>query len=330
MIKRRTGYSWIQISNKLKVSGRVLRNWRAGDYLIPLQFCKRAEAKFGVGLPKNIETRRDFWNASRAAKKGALRRLELYGPPGTPEGRRKGGLNSIKSRRLKGTSFIFVRPIQTPPYSERLAELFGILIGDGGITPFQVRVTVDKKTDKEYSKYVKELFEELFGVRASAYELDNRPTIDIVVSRKLLVTYLNQRGLPIGNKIRQEIDIPDWIKAETKFSIACLRGLFDTDGSVYIDRHHYKGNTYENINLAITSASGKLLYSIYEILANLGLTPTISSHRSVRIRKSEQVLDFFGKIGSNNPKHLDKFKMFFGMERYPSGRTGAVSKTAWV
>ena len=330
MIKRRTGYSWIQISNKLKVSGRVLRNWRAGDYLIPLQFCKRAKARFGVGLPKNIETRRDFWNASRAARKGALRRLELYGPPGTPEGRRKGGLNSIKSRRLKGTNFIFVRSIQTPPYSERLAELFGILIGDGGITPFQVRVTVDKKTDKEYSKYVKQLFEDLFGVRASAYELDNRPTIDIVVSRKLLVTYLNQRGLPIGNKIRQEIDIPGWIKPNREFSKACVRGIFDTDGCVYFDSHKIKERNYKSINLAITSASGKLLFSIYEILAREGLAPTISSSRSIRIRKSEQVRQFFDKIGSRNPKHIKKFQGFFKMEGYPSGRTGAVSKTAWA
>ena len=39
-----------------------------------------------------------------------------------------------------------------------------------------------------------------------------------------------------GSKIAQCVTIPAWIKEQDDYLIACLRGLFETDGSVYVDR----------------------------------------------------------------------------------------------
>ena len=329
-LKSSTNLTWSEIANKLGVNNRMFFSWRSGEYTVPLGVCGRIEKIFRVELPPSYKKLNFYWHTKEAGRKGAIKRNSIYGNPGTREGRRKGGLNSLISPKLKKTNFKFLKPIRIPARSGKLAELIGVIIGDGSISRFQTRVTLDKKNDKEYSSYVKYLFETLFSLKPSVYVSNKNSVVEISVSSKALVDYLMKIGLPKGNKITQEIDIPEWIRQDPSFSKSCLRGIFDTDGCVYLDRHRMRGKNYFSINLAITSASGKLLYSIYEILANESFSPTISSPRSIRIRKSKQVKDFFDKIGSNNPKHTRKFEEFTNMERYPSGRTGTVSKTVGV
>lgn len=329
-IKASTRLNWPQIAKRLKVNKNSLKDWRLGRYTIPSDVCNKIDRQFKVALPSGYKRLTLYWHIRDAARKGGIRRYLLYGSPGTPEGRRLGGLNSIKTHRKNLTAFQLPKPVRIPKISPPLAELFGIMIGDGGITELQVKVTLNYYDDRDYLPYVYSLFRELFQIEPGVYNSSERSTSEIALSRKNLVGYFVRKGLPKGNKIFQEIDIPGWIKSNREFSKACVRGIFDTDGCVYFDSHKIKERNYKSINLAITSASGKLLFSIYEILAKEGFTPAISSPRSIRIRKSEQVRQFFDKIGSRNPKHIKKFQGFFKMEGYPSGRTGAVSKTAWA
>ena len=48
-----------------------------------------------------------------------------------------------------------------------------------------------------------------------------------------LINFLEDKGFKPGNKIKNKLRIPSWIKNNRKFLKACLRGLYDTDGSVY-------------------------------------------------------------------------------------------------
>ena len=313
-VKRAANLDWLKIANVLNVQVRMLRGWRSGEFTLPLVVSRKIEKKFGIKLPGHTLLNR-YWHNKKAAKKGALKRYALYGNPGTSGGRRRGGINSLTSNKLRSTNFQYLKTIKIPKDSEELSELIGIMIGNGGITNFQVRVSLNKTDDNKYLPHVCSLFKKLFHTTPTVFH--RKSTSEIQVSRKALVDFLGSKGLPKGNKISQEIDIPEWIKADRNFSCACLRGIFDTDGSVYFDKHS-KGK-YSSINLAITSASGKLLYSIYELLARETFTPTVSSRRSIRLRQGEQIKLFFDKIRSHNPKHLT--------ERYPSGRTGTVSKT---
>ena len=326
-LKNTTGLGWSEISKILGINPRMLRSWRSGEYTIPKDLFEKIEKILGIEPPENYSLKKDFWHIKSAAKKGAYQRYILYGNLGTHEGRRKGGLNSLKSEKLKKTNFKFLKSISSPEYSEQLAELVGILIGDGGITEFQTKVSLGLKTDEEYSLYVRNLIEILFRLNASLIVLKDHSTLEVIVSSKNLVVFLNNLGLPIGNKIKQEIDIPDWIKKNREFSKKCIRGIFDTDGCVYIDKHQRKDHSYSSINVAITSASPKLLDSIYLILLKDGFNPTKSSYRSIRLRKSQEVFRFFNEIGSSNIKHLNRFRKFLNMERYSSGHTSTVSKT---
>lgn len=309
-LKEKSKLPWHTIANQLSVNDRHLRDYKTGKYSIPSSICARIERIYNITLPKTAVIKKDFWNNHSSARAGGLKRIKLYGELGTPEGRKKGGLNSIRSQKLKNTNFKFLKHVYKPKKTKELSELIGIMIGDGGITKLQARVTLNLFDDIIYSVHVASLFEKLFKIDAPIHQYLSRTAVEIIVSSKELVSYLNHLGLPIGNKIKQEIDIPQWIKDNPSFRRACVRGIFDTDGCIYSDKHKIKGRNYHSTNIAIVSASPKLLSSISKILIQDGLNPSTSSYRSIRIRKTRQVVDFFDKIGSNNPKHLARYKKF--------------------
>lgn len=331
-LKIESNLSWLELCRILGVKERMLRFWRSGVLSTPKSLGERIQQAYGIRLPRNVQIVPLYRHLKEASRKGALIRYKLYGNPGTPEGRKRGGLNSLKSLKLRSTNFKFLKPVFKPRHSNKFAELIGILIGDGGISPFQVRVTLGLKTDKEYAHYVKLLFEQLFRVRPSLLESKDRSTIEVVVSSRALVKLLNKAGLPLGNKIKQGIDIPNWIKRNHNFSKLCLRGIFDTDGSVYLDKHRIKGTDYVSMNIAVVSASSNLLTSINEILVRESFTPTRTSKKSIRLRRTTEVMEFFRVVGSKNSKHVKKFDSFLALlkEEYRSGHNGAASKADGV
>jgi len=106
-------------------------------------------------------------NAVREISKsrlGGLRRIALYGNPGTVEGRSKGGRRTISLFHndpvfAKKSGFIIRKEIRYPKRSVRLAELIGIMLGDGGLPgKHQLTISFNNKTDKRYSVYLKSLF----------------------------------------------------------------------------------------------------------------------------------------------------------------------------
>ncbi len=199
-------------------------------------------------------------------------------------------------------------PIRQPAPSTELAEFVGIMIGDGGLSAYQATVSLNQVTDAEYSSYVAHLMERLFGVTPSVFDRTNDLLRSIVVSRIELVHYLNRLGLPIGNKVRQSLDIPFWIQKDPEFKIACLRGLVDTDGSIFTHTYAVKGKTYAYKKLSFTSASPPLLATVCASFESLGLKPRIGSNKDVRLDSKADMERYFEVIGTNNPKHLRRYR----------------------
>lgn len=294
-LKRKAGTNWLEIAKTLRVNNRMLRYWRSGELSIPKFLCDRITELYKISPPKDIKLMPSYWHIKDAARKGGYARYAKYGNLGTPEGRRRGGYNSIKSGALFGTRFVFRKKVDLPKRSATLAKLIGILIGDGGISHFQVRVTLGLKTDREYAFFVKSLLDKLFKTNSSVYQYSKRSTIEVVISSRTAVEFLIKQGLPLGNKIRQKIDIPSWIKKRQGWSRRCLRGIFDTDGSVYLDRHRIKDISYKSINVDFASHSPDLLKSICDILHEEGWTPTLTTKGSIRLRRKKEVVNFFGR-----------------------------------
>lgn len=291
------------------ISRRTLTDIKRGKYSLSSKIKELVYERYSLALPRQIETKKDRWHVLKAARLGAKRYRELYGPLiGTPESRRRGGLNSLK----------------TPRKSVMLAEIIGVFMGDGNMSKRQAHIFLNLEKDRQYANYLKDKIEKLFGVKIS---LSSRPIdtrLVLTASSTKLISFLNKCGLPIGNKIKQGIDIPKWVSHSNTWLRACLRGLFDTDGCTYIDHHRYKDKVYGHICVAITSYSRNLLRSIYKSLVSLGYKPTISDNRNVLIRREAEVLRFFREIQPQNKVHYDKIRLF--QEEYRSGHNGAASK----
>ena len=65
-----------------------------------------------------------------------------------------------------------------------------------------------------------------------------------------------------GSKIKQNVTVPIWIKNNKKHSIKCLKGLIQTDGSIYKDRG------YQMINFV--TAIPQLAKDVQNMITNLG------------------------------------------------------------
>ncbi len=239
------------------------------------------------------------------ARKGGKRRIELYGNPGTAEGRKRGGERSIATHSKRKTAFRTLRKIKFPQPSVALAELLGIFYGDGHIGEYQASVVTSSDTDLELAHYIRASIKELFGILPALSFRRDKNACTVLVSSKEFSRFMEGMGMPCGNKIKKGISIPVWVTNNTNYSRALLRGLIDTDGCVYQDRHRVKGKEYTSTCIAFTSASPELTSFVYEALGREGYRPTLWG-RNVRLRRRNDVASYTKTIGFNNPKHVRK------------------------
>ena len=220
-------------------------------------------------------------------------------------------------------------------YSEELAEETGIHIGDGGMGfhiskgkhNWHYTYCCHNIDDKEYCKYVKRLIKKLYNLDPINDKKRNSNTKILRYTRKNLVLYKMELGLPLGPK--DNIRIPEWIFKNKKFKIACIRGIFDTDGSVMLQKKYKKIPYYPH--LKITSKSKAMILQIQEIFDEFGIKSSLSMNKrtlprspndiwNVEIYGSSNFNKYVKKIGFSNPKHLKKDiiwkKIYAGAETF--------------
>ncbi len=201
-----------------------------------------------------------------------------------------------------------IKEISIPKKDNKLAEFIGIMLGDGNIYVsvkdgiYQIKVTTNSVTDREYLlNFVKPLFEGLFKVKGNITFEKKRKGINLRVASMKIVLFLNSLGLPSGDKIYNQVTIPKWIKINRGLLIACLRGLFDTDGTVF----HPNKNS-ENWVIGFKNYNLGLLKEVRESLILFGFHPTNITGKAIFITRKEEARLFTQKIGFNNPKHYSK------------------------
>lgn len=204
--------------------------------------------------------------------------------------------------------------IKIPPESKELAELMGIEFGDGGINnPWQVVISMNSKLDKDFSVYISKLFNKLFGIKTASRKRPNQKCLVVVASGRNVVDFFVEKGAVRGNKIAQQINIPEWIYKDSEYEKCFVRGLVDTDGCLFIHRHKINKINYKNIGLCFTSYSKKLIISVSDILKKFGIEPHITGQgRHVYLYKKEAVLKYLDIFGSSNPRILNKYKEWRG------------------
>ena len=215
-------------------------------------------------------------------------------------GRSKGG-------KLSGGR---TKKIQLPKDSSRLAEFYGIMLGDGNLTKiqaykkgtYQAKIVGDSKLDKDYLiDYVKPLIEKLFKVSVKTGKFKKSNAIHLTITSKELVSFMESKRFKSGDKIRNQLQIPHWIKKNKRYTCACLRGLYDTDGCVY---KIPKQNVYQ---IQFTNFNRKLLKDLRESLIYLGIQPSkMTKWGKVYITKKSELRKFLKLVGFRNSRHFKK------------------------
>ena len=183
-----------------------------------------------------------------------------------------------------------------PKYSEDLAEFFGIMLGDGHVSHFQVVVSLGNKEER-YAKYVRLLIKKIFktnvkiSIRSGGYR-------DVYLGSVDVTSWLLKQGL-VHNKVKSQVDVPSWVCNKNIFMRRFLKGFFDTDGSVYKLQH--------GIQLSFCNRSLPMLKSLQLMLKKLEYNPSSMSSYNMYLTKRRDVKRFFKEIKPSNLKHVSRY-----------------------
>jgi len=153
--------------------------------------------------------------------------------------------------------------------SPELASLVGHALGDGHVSCERFKyVNQRKELIDEVIQYTKLIF----GHNGREFFYNGCYGIEFpgIVGRLFGLI-----GVPLGRKVSQEFEIPNWIKNNTReIKSAFLRALFDDEGSI-INNENYRFITismYKQNNLIDSHL--KFLNQIRSLLNDLEITPT--------------------------------------------------------
>lgn len=222
------------------------------------------------------------------AEQTVFQRLVRLGIPSAPE--RK---TTYVARRRKDITI----PKQR---TAKLAEFFGIMLGDGRLSPpYQIIVTLGTK-ELSYAKYVVGLISRLFGA-SPKIGIRNNGYKDVYLGSTELVSWLQKEGL-VHNKVLYQVGVPGWIFTKKEFMIGFLRGFFDTDGSVYRLRF--------GIQISFTNKSQPLLQSTHRMMQILHYYPSKVNGYRIYLTRKLDILKFFKDVKPENSKHSRRFEIF--------------------
>ncbi len=208
-----------------------------------------------------------------------------------------------------------LKKIRLPKKNKKLAEFWGIMLGDGNVQrtegykigTYNIKITGHAILDKDYlSNFVKPLGEKLFGIRSRVYKAKSNQGFNVVFDGRRIVDFFEKEHFKAGDKIKNLVTIPEWIRNNPQFLAACLRGLYDTDGCFY------KLTNQNSYQVGFTNYNPALLNDTRNSLLSLGIgVSKISRGRDITITKKSEIAKFYKLIGFHNSKHLNKIKMIF-------------------
>ena len=180
--------------------------------------------------------------------------------------------------------------------SVELAEFIGILTGDGHISfekrPNVIFITGNSVTDYNYlTVYVPNLIRYIFNISPYIYLRKNAKAIVIRFRSRAIKEYFDKMGY---YKLRTEIKIPSWI-LQKKYSIHFLRGLIDTDGSVFVSK---KPGIKQYPCIELTTVSLHLANLVKSLLTELGFR--VAKVRSYKYKQWENLSFKVSLYGQKN------------------------------
>lgn len=225
------------------------------------------------------------------------------------------GLNLLTKRIRKANEYV------CPDYeiSQKLCEFIGAFIGDGCFNCYKnklyhIEFSGDSRMDLNYykSNIIPTITSIMPELNPHIYFVKDSNTIRTVFYSKRLFHFIkNEFGFIPGPKT-YTVGIPEKIlSSDKKFIYATIRGIADTDGTVYIDKRKSYKTGYPRIS--ITTKSKNLHDQLVKILTQeFKIYDFFNKSREayvVEIYGSPQLKKWMSLIGFSNDRHLEKVKI---------------------
>ena len=195
-----------------------------------------------------------------------------------------------------------------------IAELIGILLGDGGLgsyksgnkTQHRLKISLNSIDDTEYVPYVAGLIEKVTSTSPTIRYRKKENTVDICAFGYSVLERFDRIGLSRSPKWNRAKIPKEYMKG--KKSIFVLRGYFDTDGSVVITNNN--GIIYPRLEMKVCPSP--MQNQFIEILDKLGFRFGSYNIGKGKIRLQlngiSQLKKWKDVVGFSNPKHQKRAK----------------------
>ena len=291
-----------ELSNKLRIPNKTLSDWFYNpqrylpEKIVPKEILKDLEI---------LDKQKDNWGSIKGGKRTYKIILEKYGER---ELRKRQSHGGKKARREEVLNINIEDSL--------FLEFYGILLGDGWLSSLKwknkkislIGLSGHINLDKEFFLYCQNNIKKLFKRKAYFKRIKRYNGAELLFSHKQLQKFLNEElSFPIGKKINLRISDKIICFGFDKLKNV-LRGIFDTDGSFYLDKTS-SGSPYPCISIQMKAPV--LINQIYNLLVNQGFRVVYREKKNmITLKGNIQLKKWIDEIGSSNPKHLNKINAF--------------------
>ena len=172
-----------------------------------------------------------------------------------------------------------------------LAELIGVLLGDGHLQKFPrtERLLIFSNSNNPcFIRRYTNLVERLFKKKTYVYKQSGQNCTRISLYQKCISERL---GIPTGARGAISITVPEWILENRDYVVRYLRGLYEAEGSL---SHHEPTYTHK---LNFSNLNATMLENVYELMVSLGFHPSrdakrVQISRKDEVRRAAELLQF--------------------------------------
>ena len=121
--------------------------------------------------------------------------------------------------------------------------------------------------------------------------------VELRLNSRVVADFFYNMGIIPYNK-----KIPAWIFTSASYIKFCVRGLFDTEGSISFKTYMSKKGISLYKQLNFRNYNKALILFVRDTLSSMGLSPTRSLTKSIYLSNNSSIDQFCEKIGFGNPK----------------------------
>ena len=308
--------SWKELASSLGLRRAFFQRYLYGQLLLPQELFEKMLSSQPMEMQEffkaNIFKRPRNWGAA----KGGRILFEKY--PEEFKKRRENGLKKLKELGIAGGKVKFGID-KNIPLSEELCEFVGAFIGDGFLGGMKtVGISGNSELDKEYLDFQMKNINLLFGLEGKIFKRTDSKSMELRFNSKRFCEFMIDRfGFPKGVKT-YTVKIPEEIlNSKEQFVFAAIRGIFDTDGCVFLDRRKIYKKPYPRISLQIVSknlAEQLFIALSRNFVVYKGFNASRQSH-CIEVYGIQQLRKWLELIGFSNERNLRKVREACGETR---------------